>query len=176
MRTNRQPAKPSIGADLAVEAVIGELVSASHFKIQGTFADLASKTRLGSVFAHVDQRVAAKFPKHRNREFFGTNRESYPHIRQTRCSDAMIPALRCESRPDGIFGKDKERRSARSLRLVAFRAVGVTGDLDLCEQTRGRIITGRRLPLANLARRTRRIAYWARGVSYGRKCQRRQGT
>ena len=43
-------------------------------KIQGTFADLASKTRLGSVIAHVNQRVTAKFPAHRDREFFAANR------------------------------------------------------------------------------------------------------
>ena len=51
-------------------------------KMQGTFADPASKMGLGSIFAHVNQRVSAKFPTHRNREFFGANRESYSHIRQ----------------------------------------------------------------------------------------------
>ena len=67
-------------------AVISEPVSVGisllSGKIQGTCADLASKTRWGSVFAHVNQRVTAKFPTHRNREFFEANREFCAHIRQ----------------------------------------------------------------------------------------------
>ena len=74
---------------MAVEAVVGEPVSVRvsllSGKIQGTFVDPASKTELGSIFAHVNHRVVAKFPTHRNREFFGANRESYPHIRDSRC-------------------------------------------------------------------------------------------
>ena len=63
-----------------MEAVFGEPVSAGRFsllsgKVQGIFADSAEGTGPGSVFRTINQVVAAKFPKQKNREFSRENSE-----------------------------------------------------------------------------------------------------
>jgi hypothetical protein len=70
---------------LAVEAVFGELVSCRHSllngKVQGISADSAAGTGSGSVFRTINQVVAAKFPKQKNREFSRENSEFPQGIR-----------------------------------------------------------------------------------------------
>ena len=65
--------------ELAVEAVIGELVSKGNSlitgKIQGIFANLASRPGRSFVFGYINQSLAAKFPMHKNRVFFRGIRE-----------------------------------------------------------------------------------------------------
>ena len=60
-------------------AVIGELVSKGNSlitgKIQGIFANLAPSRAGGLIFEHIDQRLAAKFPARKNREFFPSIRD-----------------------------------------------------------------------------------------------------
>ena len=92
----------SITYVLAVLAVFGERLSGSNSllsgKIQGNFADLTAKTGRRLDFPTISQLVTPKFPTHLNREFSGTNRECFPHSRESRV--AKSPA-------DGIFGKDR---------------------------------------------------------------------
>jgi hypothetical protein len=91
---------PILPADVAVEAVIGELVSKGDSlitgKIQGIFANLAPKPGRGFVLRHIDQCLAAKFPARKNREFFPSIREfkvddqgtGEPIARSLVCGDA----------------------------------------------------------------------------------------
>jgi hypothetical protein len=64
---------------VAVLEGYGEPVSGSNSlisgKIQGIFADLGSKPGGCLSFRYISQSLAAKFPTHENREFFGANRE-----------------------------------------------------------------------------------------------------
>ena len=63
-------------------------------KIQGISADSAAGTGTGAVFRTINQVVAAKFPKQKNREFSRENSEFPQRVRECPMSTGDTPATR----------------------------------------------------------------------------------
>jgi len=99
-RLRRSIPIPKQSGLLAVEAVTSEPVSAGKVsllrgKVQGISADSAAGTGSGSVFWTINQAVATKFPKQKNREFSRQNSEFFQRIREGSISMGNTPARAC---------------------------------------------------------------------------------
>jgi len=109
---------------MAVEAVISEPVSAGVFPVKrentGKFRRSSLKNAIGLGFRACKSEGYGQIPYASEQGKFSElagnlTRISGNEVANIALSDAMVSPSRCESRPDGIFGKDSLRNMLESV-------------------------------------------------------------